>query len=79
MVVILAAKEKEENWSHVTQYEKKASDSKKLVPDKPDESIDPSESLMSMMKKMYDQGDDEMKRIIAKAWTEGQEKKQMEM
>ena len=29
-----------------------------------------------MMKKMYDEGDDEMKRTIAKAWTEGQEKKQ---
>ena len=28
------------------------------------------------MKKMYDEGDDEMKRTIAKAWTEGQEKKQ---
>ena len=28
-----------------------------------------------MMKKMYDEGDDEMKRTIAKAWTEGQEKK----
>ena len=27
------------------------------------------------MKKMYDEGDDEMKRTIAKAWTEGQEKK----
>ena len=28
-----------------------------------------------MMKKMYDEGDDDMKRTIAKAWTEGQEKK----
>ena len=28
-----------------------------------------------MMKKMYEDGDDEMKRTIAKAWTEGQEKK----
>ena len=28
-----------------------------------------------MMKKMYDEGDDEMKRTIAKAWTEGQDKK----
>ena len=31
--------------------------------------------LSQMMKKMYDEGDDEMKRTIAKAWTEGQEKK----
>lgn len=27
------------------------------------------------MKKMYQDGDDEMKRTIAKAWTEGQDKK----
>ena len=28
-----------------------------------------------MMKKMYEEGDDDMKRTIAKAWTEGQEKR----
>ena len=27
------------------------------------------------MKKMYDEGDDDMKRTIAKAWTESQDKK----
>ena len=36
---------------------------------------DPSSGLMNIMKKMYDTGDPEMKRMIAKAWTEGQEKK----
>lgn len=30
--------------------------------------------LMNVMKKMYDSGDADMKRQIAKAWTEGQEK-----
>ena len=66
---------------------KKKSDEPKL-----DDKADPSASLMNvslshelavsnfvmfqMMKKMYDEGDDEMKRTIAKAWTEGQEKKQ---
>ncbi len=40
---------------------------------KPDE--DPSASLMKMMKQMYDEGDDEMKRTIKKAWCESQEKK----
>ena len=29
---------------------------------------------MSMMKQMYQDGDDEMKRTIAKAWTESQSK-----
>ena len=42
---------------------------------KPDASKDPSAGLMDMMKKMYEEGDDEMKRTIAKAWTEGQDKK----
>merc|ERR1711972_519458 len=35
---------------------------------------DPSASIMNMMKKMYDEGDDEMKRTIAKAWTESRDR-----
>lgn len=30
---------------------------------------------MSVLKKIYEEGDDEMKRTINKAWTESQEKK----
>lgn len=40
-----------------------------------DKDTDPNDSLMSMMKQMYEDGDDEMKRTIAKAWTESREKK----
>lgn len=36
---------------------------------------DPQAGLMNMMKKMYDEGDDEMKRSIRKAWHESQSKK----
>lgn len=36
---------------------------------------DPSAGLMDMMKKMYDSGNPEMKQMIAKAWSEGEEKK----
>lgn len=39
------------------------------------ENADPSDGLMSMLKKIYDEGDDEMKRTINKAWSESQEKK----
>merc|ERR1712150_162682 len=35
---------------------------------------DPHGGLMKMMKKLYDDGDDNMKRIIAKSWTESQKK-----
>jgi calcyclin binding protein len=31
---------------------------------------------MTLMKKMYEEGDDEMKRTIAKAWTENRDKQQ---
>ncbi|OQR89697.1 hypothetical protein ACHHYP_06106 [Achlya hypogyna] len=35
---------------------------------------DPSAGIMDMMKNMYDEGDDEMKRTIAKAWSESRNK-----
>ncbi len=41
---------------------------------KMDDSKDPGDSLMQLMKNMYETGDDEMKRTIAKAWTESREK-----
>lgn len=41
----------------------------------PKKDADPQAGLMDMMKKMYEEGDDEMKRTIAKAWTESQDKK----
>jgi len=78
-LLIFIAKEKEgEKWSHITYAEKVAADSKsKAMEPKPDASKDPSAGLMDMMKKMYEEGDDEMKRTIAKAWTEGKDKKGM--
>ena len=42
----------------------------KYDPDK-----DPNEGIMDLMRKMYNEGDDDMKRTIAKAWTESQEKR----
>lgn len=35
---------------------------------------DPSAGIMNMMKKMYDDGDDDMKRMIKKTWYETQQK-----
>lgn len=40
-----------------------------------DKGKDPSASLMDMMKKMYEEGDDNMKRTIAEAWTKSREGK----
>ena len=41
-----------------------------------DKDTDPNEGIMSLMRNMYQEGDDDMKRMIAKAWTESREKKQ---
>ncbi|XP_047151099.1 calcyclin-binding protein-like [Vigna umbellata] len=35
-----------------------------------DKEKDPMAGIMDMMKNMYDEGDDEMKKTIAKAWTD---------
>jgi len=70
-VNILLKKEKEENWSCLTSTENLKNT--KQEP-KFDESKDPGEGIMDLMRKMYDEGDDEMKRTIAKAWTESREK-----
>lgn len=75
MVVVSLAKKVAKNWSHVTGVEKRINESKaSAVPDMSDDS-DPGASLMNLMKKIYEEGDDEMKKTIAKAWTESQEKK----
>ncbi|XP_019875141.1 calcyclin-binding protein [Aethina tumida] len=70
MVIINAAKKTQNKWSHVTSLEKKASDAQKMDT----ENMDPADGIMSLMKNMYEKGDDEMKRTIAKAWTESRNK-----
>jgi len=74
MVVIFLAKANVgRNWSHVTAAEMAKAEKKNETPKMEDDG-DPSKGLMNMMKKMYDEGDDDMKRTIAKAWTESQNK-----
>ncbi|CAF0736060.1 unnamed protein product [Rotaria sordida] len=71
MVILSLAKADSQNWECIFRDEKKAPE--KPVP-KMDDSKDPGDSLMQLMKNMYETGDDEMKRTIAKAWTESREK-----
>ncbi|CAL1287077.1 unnamed protein product [Larinioides sclopetarius] len=72
MVVVFLRKASTQNWGFVTEAEKKAKDAKTPKFDKEE---DPGASLMTLMKQMYEDGDDDMKRTIAKAWTEAREKK----
>ncbi|XP_054271154.1 calcyclin-binding protein [Macrosteles quadrilineatus] len=69
MVVVSLAKVNTGNtWSHLTSSEKKAKEPKPTP--KPSNEGDPSSGLIDLMKQMYEDGDDDMKRTIAKAWTE---------
>jgi len=68
VIVMLAKVEAGKHWSHLTSSEKKAKEPKPVP--KLDEEKDPSAGLMDLMKQMYEDGDDDMKRTIAKAWTE---------
>uniref|UniRef100_A0A1B6MMV3 Calcyclin-binding protein n=1 Tax=Graphocephala atropunctata TaxID=36148 RepID=A0A1B6MMV3_9HEMI len=69
VVVSLAKVEAGKTWSHLTASEKKAKEPKATP--KLSDNADPSAGLMDLMKQMYEDGDDDMKRTIAKAWTEG--------
>lgn len=81
MVTVYAKKVKEgSKWSHLTLTEQRLKTAKdNLLKDSTDDaevdSKDPSAGLMNIMKKMYQSGDAETKRMISKAWTEGAEKK----
>ena len=74
MVVIFLSKETVgTKWDCLRASEKAAE--KKFSPPKMDKDADPSASIMNLMKQMYDDGDDDMKRTIAKAWTESRDGK----
>jgi len=78
MVLLMLAKTSPDKWSHVTRAERTAEDAKAAKYNNKDEAAavgaDPTSGIMDMMKKMYDEGDDEMKRTIKKAWTESRDK-----
>lgn len=79
MVSIYLKKSNEgSKWEVLTKTAKQLKDQKNKMFDDdsgPKSTEDPMGGLMNIMKKMYESGDPEMKRTIAKAWTEGQEKK----
>ena len=73
-LTIHLAKKKKTSWM---KLKKSALDMKKPKSSANDTKAkeDPNTALMDMMKKMYDEGDDEMKRTISKAMWEAQHKK----
>jgi len=71
IVVIFLKKKKADKWPFITKTEKEIKESRdaKFTPEDK-ASDDPSDGLMGMMKKLYQEGDDQMKQTIAKAWTQ---------
>ena len=61
MVAVMIAKKSPGKWECVTEEERKTKDAKKSKLDASE--ADPSAGLMNMMKQMYDDGDDNMKRV----------------
>ncbi|KAG5847686.1 hypothetical protein ANANG_G00128810 [Anguilla anguilla] len=72
MVLVMCKKKTQKKWECLTQVEKLTKEKEKPSHE---ENADPSDGLMTMLKKIYSEGDDEMKRTINKAWSESQEKK----
>ncbi|KAH9114597.1 hypothetical protein LEN26_008636 [Aphanomyces euteiches] len=66
VTITLIKSDTNSTWMNLTSKSSKPTD-------KPT-STDPSAGIMDMMKNMYDEGDDEMKRTIAKAWSESRNK-----
>ena len=69
-IVIMLKKAVSSQWSHLSKRNEK----QEIKTPKLDKDKDPNESLMDMMKQMYEDGDDDMKRTIAKAWSESRNK-----
>jgi calcyclin binding protein len=72
VTICLYKKEKNETWMNLTAKNPHGHSTTKK--NKSDE--DPMGGIMDLMKNMYEEGDDEMKRTIAKAWTESRQKQQ---
>lgn len=74
VLLVLCKRDQGSKWKYLKKSEKIHAEKPAFTPDPVSEGEDPSQGLMNMMKKMYSEGDDEMKRTIAKAWTESSQK-----
>nr|XP_033772211.1 calcyclin-binding protein isoform X2 [Geotrypetes seraphini] len=70
-ILVMCKKKAEHKWEYLTQVEKQSKEKEKPSFDT---DTDPSAGLMNVLKKIYDDGDDEMKRTINKAWAESRDK-----
>jgi len=75
VLLMLKKAEEKKTWAFVTEREGKEDKKKKSKLNAGDaKDKDPNEGLMGMLQQMYNDGDDEMKRTIAKSWSESRNK-----
>eukprot|EP00922_Rhytidocystis_sp_ex-Travisia-forbesii_P018253 GHVS01027144.1.p1 GENE.GHVS01027144.1~~GHVS01027144.1.p1 ORF type:complete len:236 (-),score=36.18 GHVS01027144.1:92-799(-) len=74
-VSLTLIKKSPSHWSDLGFKDAKAGATKKQPTPPAAAGGDPGGSIMNLFKDLYDQGDDDMKRTIAKAWTEANDKK----
>jgi len=74
VLLMLKKAEEKKTWAFVTEREGKEDKKKKAKMNTDTKEKDPNESLMGLLKQMYDDGDDEMKKTIAKSWSESRNK-----
>ena len=81
-IIVTMAKARSSQWAELTSVALKTAEKKKkkeALDDPKKDADDPSASIMKMMQKMYDEGDDDMKRTISKAWYESKSGKTPDM
>eukprot|EP00922_Rhytidocystis_sp_ex-Travisia-forbesii_P070163 GHVS01104869.1.p1 GENE.GHVS01104869.1~~GHVS01104869.1.p1 ORF type:complete len:236 (+),score=57.14 GHVS01104869.1:136-843(+) len=74
-VSLTLIKQSPAHWADLAFKETKIGKKPTAPADPSPASGDPGASIMNLFKDIYDQGDDDMKRTIAKAWTEANDKK----
>uniref|UniRef100_A0A914PH15 SGS domain-containing protein n=1 Tax=Panagrolaimus davidi TaxID=227884 RepID=A0A914PH15_9BILA len=76
MLLVMMKKSKTGTWSELLKIVQSKKEAAKLKDSDPGmDTSDPQAGLMNMMKKLYEEGDDETKRSLRKAWHESQNKK----
>ena len=75
--ITLKKKDAGPTWPYLTESEQAAADARAPKTGKGGQGdADGEDSLMEMMRNMYQNGDDEMKQLIGKAWTDGKKKEE---
>ncbi|XP_023574616.1 calcyclin-binding protein-like [Octodon degus] len=72
VVILCRKKAQNTRWEYLTQVEKECKEKEK--PSYYDADTDPSDGLTTVLKKIYEDGDDDVKRTIKKAWVDSREK-----